>query len=214
MLGAINGIGAALSLVSTVFFVIGAVAYSNNFGDLTHVCWLYADDFGTKLYVGLQSIGVAGNGQENSIKFASDVECAFDFCSDCEESGRGTFGAVIGAAVLATAVVVLSLVSMVSHSNSLQVSISIVALCSAMLAAVALGLLMGQCQSKMEHDLNNFNFVWGSGAILTIIGMMLMTLTSMLLFTGMCSAPRRRRSSSPTAVVPVMRSHPPTERIH
>jgi uncharacterized membrane protein len=105
--------------------------------------------------------------------------------------------------VLATATAVLSGVSLCTKSFLVQISTLVAGLVSFSTSLVGVGLFMGNCYHVLSQEDDNYfgnpEMKWGPGAILAIIGMLLMFIASALQIAVNCMGTKAGAGYAPPA---------------
>jgi hypothetical protein len=189
----LNGVSIALSVVAVTFFIVGTIAYSDEHKNIENTAWIKLSEgdtdghFGLRaIYFHLKSLDISFTGKY------TDSRCTEDYCDTCEEAGKAAFGLTIIATIFAAITMALSAASIATYNKSLQIANVFMAFLSAAASLIAIGVFMSWCWDALnkvfsgdddgytptygDDDGNAQSLKWGSGGILTIIGMLLMWL--------------------------------------
>lgn len=163
------------AFISFVFFIIGCIGYSSDELVMKNTPWVTADDNGQEVYMNLQGIFFKNAGGKGTV-FYANANCGLDFCDQCAEQGDAAFGLIIAATVFASFTTVLSGILSASPSSTLQLVNLFVAFVTAVFSLVGFGLFMGGCYVQFDNY-SPLSLHYGAGAILTLIGLLMMWLT-------------------------------------
>lgn len=175
----LNGASIALSVVSLAFFVVGCIGYSDEGKVLKSVAWITSDNNGLDTYFGLRSVYVYIDLLDSdAIRDYDDDACTFKFCDKCEKNGQAAFGLTVIATVFTAIAFALSAASLAAFNKGIQVANIFMAFIAAAASLVGVGLFMGKCYKELDNAFsdgtNGLDLEWGPGAVLTLIGMLLM----------------------------------------
>lgn len=175
----LNGISIAISVVSVSFVAVGSIGYSEEKSVIQSVAWITSANGGLSADFGLRSVYLSSDLLDFEVtQTYRDETCTADFCGICEKNGKSSFVLTIIAIGLTVISMIFGGLAMVITSKALQVINGIVSLFAALGSLVAVGVFMFNCYSAVDQDLgegpNGLDLQWGPGAILTIIGMLLM----------------------------------------
>jgi len=167
-----NYFSSTLSFVAMIFYVIGAIGYSDNEDVVQNVSWITVKQGGVTAYYALRAIYAEGGGFDDLSKW-SDCSNGNNDCDKCEEDGKGAFALCIIGAVLA--LVTMSACGSLSRGVSFPLQILSILLAAATCAAgvIAISMFMGDCYDRID-DATNEDLEWGAGSALTIIAMFMM----------------------------------------
>jgi hypothetical protein len=170
-----------LAGISAIFFICGVAGYSVSENDLRTVPWFYSTDFGAFNF-GLKAFSINNQGPPQVIAYGDDDECNVDFCDQCRDDGKVAAALTILALFCAVAVTALSAISIAYFSKSMLLTNTLIAALAVILAVVALGIMMGRCFEKVHRfdNIQGLDFFWGPGAILTLVGAILMAVTAVM----------------------------------
>lgn len=190
----VNGITFFLTLVASVFFLIGCIGFSDDEATIKKINWFHYDSnddpvsFGLKYFTYDINVGIFT--KKGTMTYSSDA-CTGDFCGDCDRDGQAAFGLLIVALISSTSCLLLSGASMASPSAPMDMANSFVALFACLLSLICVCVFMGDCYSQIALDAPDYVY-WGPGSILTLLGMFLMLIvTTMKIsasFCGCCGA--------------------------
>lgn len=200
----LNGASIALSLVSAVFFLVGCIGYSDQSQTIENVAWITSSKNDIDLYFGLQAAKIsidfgAYGTYADTLKYSSNTDCNGDFCDKCARDGQGALGLTIIALVFSIVVVGLSGALIASANKGMQIANTLISLISAAFSLIAVGLFMGECYNAINNEDDDddgydddgvsISLKWGPGAILTILGMLMMWIVVVLQIAAACMAP-------------------------
>ena len=186
----VNLISAVLAFVATLFFVIGCIGYSSDDDTVKNVAWISVDNGGTTVYYALRQVFVSGGGGSGSY---NDCASFSDACEKCEDDGKSAFGLMFIAALFAAMTTVAcgalgqsaeQLATCYSTSARMGAVSIVLALVALGASLISLSVFMGDCYDEIDDTTNN-ELEWGPGAVLSIIGLLLMAVVAVLqiLFT-------------------------------
>lgn len=167
-----NYLSSTLSFIAMIFYVIGAIGYSDNKDVIENVPWITLKQGGVTSNFALRAIYTEGSGIDNVSKW-SDCANGNNDCDKCEEDGKGAFALTIIGAVLA--LVTMSACGTLSRQVSFPLQVVSILLAAATCAAgvIAISMFMGDCYDRID-DTTNEDLKWGAGSALTIIAMFMM----------------------------------------
>lgn len=191
---ALNGTSLALSVASMAFFIVGAIAYTDQQIAIENTAWIYFNKAGTESYYGLHTVFTKFKFDEIDYKGTLSYDesaCNLHGCDVCNKAGRSAFGLTILAAIFSAITLSLSGVSLASYNKGLQIANVVMAFLSAAFSLIAIGLFMSWCFDALEDNVNtdddgtsygydddgysrSIDLKWGNGSILTTLGMLLM----------------------------------------
>lgn len=167
-----NYFSSTLSMIATVFYVIGAIGYSDDNDVIKNVAWITQEQGGVDGYYALRQAYITGSGADLTIKF-KDCSGASDTCETCEDNGKGAFAlCIIGAVVALLTMFTCGTLSR-QVSFPLQLTSILLAAGACIAGLIAISLFMGDCYDKID-DATPDDIEWGPGAVLTIIAMFMM----------------------------------------
>jgi hypothetical protein len=189
----LNGVSIALSVVAVTFFIVGTIAYSDGHKNIENTAWIKLSEGNRDGYFGLRNVYFHDDIVDFSVtaKYTNEF-CTEKYCDTCEKAGKAAFGLTIIATIFAAITMALSAASIASYNKGLQIANVFMAFLSAAASLIAIGLFMSWCWNALDKvfsgdddgyypalgddDGNGQHLKWGSGGILTIIGMLLMWL--------------------------------------
>ena len=194
---ALNCVSLALCALCFVFFLIGCVGYGSDSSSPETVPWIISDDDNFDLYFGLQTILVTFESPSFSGTFSytldyTDSNCTPDFCNDCETDGKAAFGLTLIALVFTTFSLGVLVALLIKYSRTLQIANIFMAAIAASASLIGIGLFMGDCYNAINDEnvaddtyggsgyTADVNLQWGSGSIITLVGMLLMWFVTIL----------------------------------
>lgn len=182
-MSAINAVSAGLSVISFTFFLIGIIGYAPQKASLVDIHWIRIHASNVQnIYFGTQSLYFDVSGQHNVIKYGDD-ECTGDFCDQCDWQGKVVGGLLIIALVFTTVSIALSGASVSTVSKPMGISNIVMSFIAFATSLVGIVSFMGRCWSEVNTQFSN-DAEWGPGAILSIIGMVLMGIVFLLQIVG------------------------------
>ena len=170
----LNYLSSTLSMIATVFYVIGSIGYSSSKDVVKNVAWITAEQSGVNVFYALKDVLINGHGQEQEQSYSDCSSSDGNACDKCEENGKSAFVLCIVGAIVALCTVTLcgALTSRtVSFSMQLVSIVSAAAACAA--GVIALSLFMGDCYDQLD-DQTTVDLEWGPGALLVASAMFLM----------------------------------------
>jgi hypothetical protein len=185
-MSAINAISAGLAVVSFTFYLIGIIGYTPEKGSLVDVHWISINQGNSHIYFGLQNYYVDVSGSHNLVDYGSD-ECTQDFCDNCEWDGRVVGGLLIIALFFTVISFGLSAASVQAVSKPIGISNIVMSFIAFAVSLVGIIAFMGECYSDI-NGVYSPKAQWGPGAILSIIGMVLMGIVFLLQIAGAIKA--------------------------
>jgi hypothetical protein len=186
----LNGASIALGVISTLFFVVGAIGYSSNTDAIENVAWITSSQDGIDLYYGLSkayaTLDFNGQTLDLSIKYNSD-SCSDDWCDKCQRDGQAAVALNILAIIFTVVVVGLSCTLLASPNRGMQTGNAIFSSLASMFSLIAVGVFMGECYKAIndassgdddtyayDDGSSSLDLKWGPGAVLALVGMLLM----------------------------------------
>eukprot|EP01031_Cornospumella_fuschlensis_P033763 gene33763-40852_t len=163
----------ALSVVSTIFFIIGSIGYSDDNDTIENVAWLVYDD--DQAYYALRAVSA----NDDVFKYS---DCSSDTCDSCETDGKVALAFLIIAIFTTVAAAGLH-GSMASGSNdAMKIPAVVTSLLGFIASLISVATFMGDCYVNLrdETGIDKDKLDWGPGSILSIIGMLLMFLVTCL----------------------------------
>jgi hypothetical protein len=197
MSAALNGTTIALSLISGLFFIIGCVGYADQRDAVQNTAWITSSKDGLDVYFGLRRAYVSfdffGSTYDGNVQYGSSTDCMDDWCDKCQSDGQGALGLTIIALIFTTVTMALGGALVASANKSMQIANVIMAFFAALTSLIAIGLFMSDCYNAINNDSSDddtydddtddgssLSLKWGPGAILTIVGMLLMWIVVVL----------------------------------
>jgi uncharacterized membrane protein len=187
---ALNGTSVALSLLSTIFFIIGSAGLAQDKSTVMNTAWIVSSQNGLDYYWGLQKVfahySAFGYTLDVSVKYTSG-DCGDNWCNTCQSDGQGAGGLTIIALIFAVVTLAFSGALIGSKNRSMQICNVLMSFFAAFSSLVAIGLFMSQCYNSINNsddddydDSFSLSLKWGPGSILTILGMLLMWIVVVL----------------------------------
>jgi hypothetical protein len=196
MSAALNGTTVALSLISAVFFIVGSIGYADIKSPVKSTAWIISSNDGLDVHFGLRK--AFAHYDNFGIKFDSSIEynsgfCTDSWCDNCNSDGKGTVGLTIIALIFTMVTLSFSCALLATKNRSVQISNVLMSFFAAFSSLVGVSLFMSDCYTAI-NDLNNndddyddnydddglFSLKWGPGAIVTLVGMLLMWIVVVL----------------------------------
>jgi hypothetical protein len=190
----LNGASVALGVISTLFFVVGAIGYSSNTDAIENVAWITSSQDGVDIYYGLSkayaTLDFNGETLDISFKYNSD-SCSDDWCDKCQRDGQAAVSLNILAIIFTVVVVGLSCTLLASPNRGMQTGSAIFSFLASLFSLIAVAVFMGECHKAID-DANSSDddayaaygstnddggigdLKWGPGAVLALVGMLLM----------------------------------------
>jgi hypothetical protein len=174
-MSALNGLTVGISFISGIFFIIGCVGYADQRDAIENVAWITSSKNDVDVYFGLSRAYYSSGPYKGNIQYGSST-CTDSWCDDCQSGGQGALGLTIIALIFTTVTLALGGALMASANKSLQIANVIMSFFAASSSLIAVGLFMSGCYNAIDDDDNSsmFDLVWGPGAVLTILAMLLM----------------------------------------
>ena len=209
---ALNGVSLAISVVAIVFFIVGCIGYTVNEDNLKQVAWATTDINGVDYYIGLRMVYFEFGGASMDVRYS---DCNQDFCDACNVEGKGAVALLIIAIGFAVITASLCAALLATPSNSsMQTANVFMSLLSGIASLIGFAVFMGHCYKRLFNyfnedddspyyygdDDNSGKLKWGPGSILSIIGMLLMWIVTILQIVAAVMG-----SSAPKGAEPVNR---------
>ena len=181
----LNIISIVLASLSSLFYMIGCIGYSDTDGVIKNVSWFNFDYNGQKGWYGLQmAVGeyTIGSTTKTTSQTWSDCSSNSHICKTCEEDGNGTVALLIIATIFAFIVIIFSGINISASSQGLQTFNVFIAFFSWLCGVVAVGVFMNKCFNEVnsQYDNTSITLNYGSGAVLSIVGFVLMFIVVIL----------------------------------
>lgn len=174
-----------LALASLVFFIIACAGYSNSKDELRVVPWIIGSYSGVlgdgNIYIGLRSYYNSGAVSEAKADFG-DKNCALSFCDECQRDGDAALGLLIialFATFFETCLCCAFTTATSAATQWIQMGISLFAAVFSMVAVI----LFGECYDAIDNS-SGFDLQWSTGAILAILGVLLMWIVTFAHIVG------------------------------
>jgi len=210
-----SGVYTGLSLLSTLFFMIGAIGYTATKGVSRDIPWIYGTFNGypdDNLYFSLKAEYDDFEVDPEFFKYSTYAD-DYDYCDKCNSDGHSAYILCIIACLtsLVSSILCALLIKKADFSFAHFVAAAISGV-ACFIAGVALILFMGVGQSKIKNfysgdDANIVypEFHWGAGSILVAVGMCFMFIVSVGMFIsgkygGAAAAPALAYSTNMTNV--------------
>jgi hypothetical protein len=197
---ALNAASIGLSVVTSIFFVVGCIGYGDNSISVQSVPWILSKKDGTDVYFGLRNVFFSmanpffGGDFTFFAKYSDDANCPEDWCEVCYKDGKAAFALTLVALAFTTCVVCACIALMVSFSRTFQMVNAAFAFLAFATSLIGVGLFMKDCFYAIDDatdgdddgfygygaSTRNLDLKWGPGSILTITGMLLMFVVTIL----------------------------------
>lgn len=181
MTEALTGLNAttiALSTIAAIFLAIGCVGYSDNRETVQKVPWIYTKGSGEEGYFGLHKAYFTVDGEAvNVINYAQD--CPESFCDKCHHDGQSAVGLLVTSLVFVALTILFSSIALDIPHVGFQLANIISGVLSVVTSVVAIGLFMNSCFGALD-DATDTELKWGTGSILTTLGMLIMFIVTVL----------------------------------
>lgn len=188
----LNGLSAFLSFSSLGFFIVAAIGYADDRASIKSAAWLTVKQ-GGKVYFGLRSAYVDFSPyMREVISYHSDGDCEADWCDRCNLSGRSAFCLTIVALFFSAVVAASNGILIVSPNFIGQAVNTFSAFISFLLSLIAVGMFMSICYENVVvgDDSVDKEKRWGNGAILCILGMLLMGIVTLMQLVATLLTPK------------------------
>jgi hypothetical protein len=166
----LHRVTSALTCISVIFFIVGCLGFSDNIDVLANTSWfqIYSNGGKNRSYFGLMGVAYINEDEwDQDSGLSRYARCSGFMCEECASSGAAAFALTILATLCA-----VSVLSVILRRAKLN-AVLIPAFASALLAAIAVCVFMERCFGRAQ---DNSQIAWGPGAILTLVGMILMLL--------------------------------------
>ena len=174
----LNALCAGLTTISFAFYLIGLVGYSSQNITVRDVSWYtFSDPSTISYYVGLERIVIDQGG--DSFRGFQYSSCHSDLCNVCRIQGKSAFGLLIASVLLSIASAILCMIGSTKPTLTTCGVNTFVSMTAALFGVTGWGLFVDKCFPEVIGQLNQ-NFVYGPGAILTLIAFLLMALVFMI----------------------------------
>ena len=173
----LNNVSSAISIFACVSFVIGCVGYASDRRVFESLAWIRVSEPDTKVWFALKFIRV--DSVEGRSYLYGDKYCTSGFCDRCDADGKATFALCVVACVFAAFTMGISNFLIKYESKVLQSTTVFCAILSFLMSLIALCVFMGDCFDAIDND-TSVTLHWGAGSIITLIGVVLMGIVSIL----------------------------------
>lgn len=161
-----------------VFFIIGCIGYASDKDVIENTAWVTVDDQGVKVWLNLMGLRLKSS-TGSGVQAYADFACNQEFCDICASTGDAAFALILVATVFSSFTVVLSGILSSSPSATLQLVNLFVTFITAVFSLIGFAIFMGSCYVKFEDE-TPFSTHYGPGAILTLLGLLMMWVTVFL----------------------------------
>lgn len=176
MVQPLHAVSFGLCLLSFIFFLVGCIGFDNDEDTVMDVSWFRYDD---NQWFGLRGFAFKVHG--NAMYGDYSDNCNDDTCNHCDQDGKGAFALMIIALLLTAACAGLGGGLLTSVSNFLLIGNVIAALGSFLASLIAVSVFMNGCYDDIKDMVpDEDKLVWGPGSILSIFGMLLMLIVTLL----------------------------------
>lgn len=176
MIHALHRLSFTLCLAAFVCFVVGCVGFDDRASSVINVSWFVYDEdrwFALRGY----AYKVHGNAKYGDY---SD-NCNDDTCDNCDVDGKWAFGLMVAAVVFTAACSGLGGGLLATVSNTLMLSNVVAAFFAFAASLASLWIFMSGCYGDLKDSVPHEDKLdWGTGAIVSTIGMLLMLLVTLL----------------------------------
>jgi len=190
----LNATTCAFSVIAAVFFGVGCIAYNNDGDTIESTNWFFTHDGPGDTFVGLHnvyfksngtsSVGAGGNSTSSG---GTHIVRTFDNGTVCRRNGDGAFSMMVIATTFAVLAALLSGVMICVPSKALQATGLGFTFSSFATSIVGVGLFMGNCYVQYNQD-TDLDWHWGTGSVLSTVGMLLMFINTLLMIGATCTA--------------------------
>jgi hypothetical protein len=168
-----------LALLSVPCFLIGCLAFDTYTTIVRSFSWFKSADGDADAYFGLRMVYITSDSsfEGNKIHFDDKSACTESWCEQCAQDGRWAFALNIVAALLA-----LICGSRLLRTYLARVDLFVAftaAVVSAIASLVGLSLFMSDCMNAVDGSFSG-ELQWGSGSVLTNLGMVFMWIVAAL----------------------------------
>lgn len=168
----------ALSLASALFYLIGAIAASDDPDVVEDTNWITAEfksfGFTTEIYFGLTAYSVDGGPNQRY----DDSNCNADLCDECGEVGETTTAMVILALFCSFATTAVGAMSIMGKDSRMNSIVGIFASCLSILFGVIGFAVFDECYSKIDDDADSAEY--GPGMALTLVAFLMMVVVAIM----------------------------------
>ena len=182
-----NSIFTALSGLSCLFFMIGAIGNTSVKENIKNIPWLYMKyAYGDDIYYSLKAQYWEDVGSVVEFSQCADFETR---CDKCESDGHSAYVlSIISCLTALSCAGMCGAMIKTPDFTFLKFVAAIFASVSTLMAGIALSLFMGDCQDRLKKYVNDANiqdvdYFWGSGSILVATGMCFMFIVAVGMFT-------------------------------
>lgn len=143
LIPSVNALFAGLSALSSLFFMIGALGYTDKGSVMEDIAWIKADFYGSKYYFSLSAVYYDfGN---LPVQTLEDCAPYSNYCDYCMNDGHSAYVMTVIACLTAIIAATLS-VFLVKYSDFLYLHYALIAVAgfSFLMAAIALCVFMGK----------------------------------------------------------------------
>lgn len=179
----LNIISTIFSALSTIFFIVGCVGYASSERTLKNVAWIVADDHGEEFWSALQGFHYQNSGADQTTMFnrcaLGNDDFASDVCIPCMRDGNAAFGLLLVATTFGLFVTIASGFLAATPNAAVQATSTFLSFISGVFSLVGFGLYMGNCYYKWDDEVD-FSLHYGPGAIIVLLGLLMMWVTVLL----------------------------------
>jgi hypothetical protein len=171
-----------LSVLSSIFFIIGVAGFSTEDMTIQSIAWITSSKSGDDFYFGLSTLYIYSTdtffatGDPNvSIRYSGcdasfcNHECDASFCDHCDVAGKVAFAFTLIALFCSMTNVGLSVALASRQDKSLIYYNLAAAVVAGVLSLIAVSVFMGDCYNAIN---GTGLLAWGPGAALVLVGML------------------------------------------
>jgi hypothetical protein len=182
MIERLNFASVSLSSLAAIFFIAGCSAFSKAKGTVVSTNWMFIKAGSFEVYFGLRKAFLSSSNLHGSAEY--DESCAADWCDSCSQDGKGAVGLLIIAILFCVAAIMTSACLWKWYSNAGHILNVFITFTSACASLISVGLFMGDCfydvKNSAKGPIPTDEVQWGPGSKISIIGMFLMWIVSIL----------------------------------
>lgn len=183
MIKVIYAVSGALSVLAVTFLMIGCIGYSSEGATIQNVPWIKYEDHSDTIWFALRKAYVdVGAFYKDTLAY-TDEGCVNSFCDRCNRDGKASFALLVVATVFAAITACISYVIIIATPTfQLRITNIFTAMVAFGFSLIAIGLFMRDCYKKIRSVNIEGSFSWGSGAVLSLIGSIIMFIVLIMQF--------------------------------